>query len=69
MQVLIFQIGIYLVHKFIERSPSRNDYWGYKHDEYRVLTDAKEKDLAKWIATPVGYAAAMKAKKESCDSI
>ena len=68
MQVLIFQIGIYLVHKFIERSPSINDYWWYKQDEYRILTDAKEKDLDKWIDTPVGYSAAMKAKKESYDS-
>ena len=69
MQVLIFQIGIYLVHKFIERSPSRNDYWWYKHDEYSVLTDAKEKNLAKWVATPVGYAAPMKTDKEYDDSI
>ena len=42
--------------------------WRYKQDEYRVLTDANEKDLDKWIATPVGYSAAMKAKKESYDS-
>ena len=69
MQVLIFQIGIYLVHKFIERSPSRNDYWWYKHDEYSVLTDAKKKDLAKWVARPVGYVAPMKTKKEHDDSI
>ena len=59
---------IYLVHKLIESSLSRNDYWRHKHDEYRVLTDANEKDLDKWIATPVGYSAAMKAKKESDDS-
>ena len=63
MQVLIFQMGIYLVLQLMKRSPLGNDYWWHKHDEYRVLTDAKEKDLAKWIATPVGYAAAMKAKK------
>ena len=68
MQVLIFQIGIYLVHKFIERIPSINDYRRYKQDEYRILTDAKEKDLDKWIATPVGYSAAMKSKKGSYDS-
>ena len=68
MQMLIFQIGIYLVHKFIVRSPSRNDYRWYKHDEYSVLTDAKEKVLAKWVATLVGYAVLMKAKKESYDS-
>ena len=53
----------------MDRSPSGNDYWRHKHDEYRVLTDAKKKGLAKWIATPVGYAVAIKAKKEYYDSI
>ena len=54
--------------KFIERSSSINVYRRYKQDEYRFLTDANEKVLAKWVATPVGYAAPMKAKKESYDS-
>ena len=62
-------MGTYLVLKLIEWSPSGKDYWWHNHDEYRVLTDEKENNLAKWIATPVGYAAAMKAKKEYYDSI
>ena len=69
MQVLIFQMGIYLVLQFMEISPLVNDYWWHKHYGYKAFSDAKKKGLAKWIATPVGYAAAMEAKKEYYDSI
>ena len=48
----------------MERSPLGNDYWWHKHNEHKAFSDAKKNNLAKWIVTPVGYAAAMEAKKD-----